>query len=72
MHSRGVKKRTINHPILQDGYSLILLIRQRRWRCSNPDCLYEANRFLFATRQTPVLNEISDYNPVAYYEEDDF
>ena len=23
MHSRGVKKRTINHPILQDGYSLI-------------------------------------------------
>ena len=29
------------------------------------------NRFLFATRQTPVLNGI-DYNPVAYYEEDDF
>ena len=25
MHSRGVKKRTINHPILQDGYSLIPL-----------------------------------------------
>ncbi len=23
--TRGVKKRTINHPILQDGYSLILL-----------------------------------------------
>ena len=30
------------------------------------------NRFLFATRQTPVLNGITDYNPVAYYEEDDF
>ena len=23
MHSRGVKNRTINHPILQDGYSLV-------------------------------------------------
>ena len=30
------------------------------------------NRFLIATRQTPVLNGITDYNPVAYYEEDDF
>ena len=30
------------------------------------------NRFLFATRQTPVLNGITDYNPLAYYEEDDF
>ena len=30
------------------------------------------NRFLFATRQTPVLNGVTDYNPVTYYEEDDF
>ena len=30
------------------------------------------NRFLFATRQTPVLNGITDYNPVTYYEENDF
>lgn len=30
------------------------------------------NRFLFATEQTPVLNGITDYNPVAYCEEDDF
>ena len=55
MHSRGVKKRTINHPILQDGYSLILLLKQRRWRCSNPDCLYEVNesfRFVNKGRRT--------------------
>ena len=31
-----------------------------------------ATDFFFATRQTPVLNGITDYNPVAYYEEDDF
>ena len=30
------------------------------------------NKFLFATRQTPVLNGITDYNPVTYYEENDF
>lgn len=30
------------------------------------------NRFLFTTRQAPVLNRGTDYNPVTYYEEDDF
>lgn len=28
------------------------------------------NRFLFATRDNPVLNGISEHNPVTYYEED--
>ena len=30
------------------------------------------NRFLYATRSVPVLNGITDYNPVLYLEEDDF
>lgn len=30
------------------------------------------NRFLFATRQNPVLNGTYDCNPVTYYEDDDF
>lgn len=30
IHSRGVKKKTISHPILQDGYSLILLVAATR------------------------------------------
>ncbi len=41
MHSRGVKRQTINHPILQDNYSLIIILKQRRWRCTNPQCLYK-------------------------------
>ena len=55
MHSRGIKTRTINHPILQDHYELILLLRQRRWRCTNPDCLYdisESFRFINKNRRT--------------------
>lgn len=30
------------------------------------------NRFLFATRSAPGLNGVTDYNPVIYYEDDDF
>lgn len=30
------------------------------------------NRFLYATRSAPVLNGVADYNPVIYYEDDDF
>ena len=55
MHSRGVKKRTINHPIFQDNYSLVLILKQRRWRCTNPDCRYdisESFRFVNKNRRT--------------------
>ena len=31
-----------------------------------------SNRFLYATRKTPVLNRVSDCNPVTYFEDDDF
>ena len=30
------------------------------------------NRFLYATRALPVLNGVSDYNPVSYLENDEF
>lgn len=30
------------------------------------------NRFLYATRALPVLNDVSDYNPVSYLENDEF
>ena len=43
MYSRGIKVRTINHPMLQDGYELILKLKQRRWRCVNKSCSYTIN-----------------------------
>ena len=55
MHSRGVKKRTVNHPIFQDNYSLVLILKQRRWRCTNPECRYdisESFRFVNKNRRT--------------------
>lgn len=41
MHSRGVKVRSISHPIFQDGYALKIKLKQRRWKCTNPDCKYD-------------------------------
>ena len=43
MHSRGVKTRTINHPIMQDTYQLVIRLKQRRWRCTNELCNREEN-----------------------------
>lgn len=38
MHSKGITPRTINHPVMQDGLQLVLIVRQRRWQCTNPAC----------------------------------
>ena len=57
MHSRGTKDRTIRHPILQDGYQLILILKQRRWRCSNQDCRYETGEsFKFVGKRRRTTN----------------
>ena len=51
MHSRGIKKRIVKHPILQDNYELVLILKQRRWRCTNPECRYDIiNRNTFCVR----------------------
>lgn len=57
MHSRGVKKRTIKHPILQDNYELILVLKQRRWRCTNPECNYDISEsFKFVNKHRRTTN----------------
>ena len=51
MHSRGTKIRTVNHPILQDSYQLVVKLKQRRWRCTNQICGYEeAETFRFVNK----------------------
>ena len=57
MHSRGIKKRSISHPVLQDGFELYLVLKQRRWRCTNPDCGYETNEeFRFVDKNRRITN----------------
>ena len=43
MHSKGITVRKINHPILQDGFKVILHLKQRRWKCTNTGCGYTEN-----------------------------
>lgn len=57
MHSRGIKKRKIQHPVLQDGYQVILLLHQRRWKCINKECGYESNdQFRFVSKNRRFTN----------------
>lgn len=43
MYSKGVRKREINHPVLQDGFHLYLILHQRKWRCTNKECNHYCN-----------------------------
>ena len=61
LHSKGIHTRKISHPILQDNYELIILLKQRRWRCSNPECSYETNesfRFVDKKRRTTNASDM--------------
>ena len=74
MYSRGIKERIVRHPILQDGYRLIIHIMQRRWRCNNQNCKYDSSdtfKFVNKCKQTTnaldllVVNAFRDINRTA-------
>ena len=51
MYSRGSYTRTLNHPILQDGRKVTILLKQRRWKCTNSVCgHFETEQFSFVER----------------------
>lgn len=59
MHSRGIRTRNVNHPILQDTYQVVLLLKQRRWRCTNDLCRREENEdFNFIGKRCRSTNAI--------------
>lgn len=42
---------------MQDHYSLTLILRQRRWKCTNKDCRYDiAETFHFVNKQRRTTN----------------
>ena len=71
MYSKGIRKREINHPVLQDGYNLYLVLHQRKWRCTNIECNHYCNdefsfieKYKQSTNILPflVLNKFKDIN----------
>lgn len=62
MHSKGIYTRTVNHPVLQDGYQLILELKQRRWRCTDPLCdniLNDSFSFVQPNKRNTNITDIS-------------
>ena len=62
MHSKGIYTRTVNHPVLQDGYQLILELKQWRWRCTYPLCdniLNDSFSFVQPNKRNTNITDIS-------------
>ena len=67
MHSRGIKKRIVKHPILQDNYELVLILKQHRWRCTNPECRYDiSDTFKFVNKRRRTTNATDMLSVYAY------
>lgn len=74
MYSKGIYQREINHPILQDGYRFIIILNQRKWRCTNRECNHYLNddfnfveKFKQSTNITPylIVYELKDLSRTA-------
>ena len=49
MNSKGIQQRTLKHPILQNGFTIIITYLQRRYKCKH--CNYQTNQKVsFATK----------------------
>ena len=46
MLSKGPRTRTVNHPVFQDGRSLTLIVKSRKWWCPHCD-IYKYDQFGF-------------------------
>lgn len=67
MHSKGIKSRVVRHPILQDGYRLKILLKQRRWKCTNPECKYDIEeKFNFVNKKCRTSNALEWLVVMAY------
>ena len=61
MYSKGIETRTIKHQTLQDGFKLILYLKQRRWKCSNSICnkqLSQSSNIVAKYKQHSLFTEI--------------
>ena len=69
MRSKGIITREISHPVLQTGKNLVLLYKQRKWKCPNGDCNHycrDSLNFLEPYKRSTnfvpyaILNEMKD------------
>lgn len=63
MHSKGIYKRTVKHPIFQDSTLLILTAHQRRWDCTYCNISFNDKfTFLQPGKQSTILTTLMILN----------
>lgn len=76
MYSKGFYKRHIKHPVLDDGYKVIIELYQRKYRCTNKECnayINEPFNFVGPNKRTTyitpllVLQDLKDITLSASY-----
>ena len=58
MYSKGPVKRSVRHPVLQNGKTLVINLSQRKYRCTNRECnlyLNEEFNFVEKYKQTTTM-----------------
>lgn len=61
MYSKGFYTRHINHPVLDDGYRVVIELRQRKYRCTNQECntyINEPFNFVGANKRTTYITPL--------------
>ena len=57
MYSKGIRIRKVRHPILNNGKSILIHIKQRSWICTNIYCKHRMNdSFSFVERNKQTTN----------------
>ena len=46
MLSKGIRTKEVNHPVLQSGFNLILVLKVRKWHCRDCD-IYDHDHYTF-------------------------
>lgn len=60
MHSKGLEERRLTHSVLQDGYRLIIVYKQRRLRCTNPACRFHCSEKLSFISKWRRTTDVTD------------
>lgn len=59
MYSKGVYRRTVTHPGLDEDQLLILKLNQRKWKCINPVCShFETDQFSFIGKNRRITDHM--------------
>ncbi|MDY5480650.1 MAG: transposase [Peptostreptococcus porci] len=74
MYSKGIRTRRVRHPILNNGKTILIHLKQRSWVCTNEMCKHRTTdefSFVEKYKQTTnmtdlmILNELRDLNLTA-------